>query len=317
MSYINTVLGPIHPNELGVTMDHDHIIWGPPGWEYDPDWWFNYPKVFAKCLADFIEYRQLGGKSMVDCSGIGFGRDIELYRMVSKYSGVHVIPCTGFWTGLGMSGYFLEKDIDYMEELFVQELTHGIGNTGVKAGIIKVGNSQTMFTDWEERQYRAAARAAKRVGCAVITHGVQLAIKQLEIFQSEKLDLSHVIVSHCYHSIDFERDKKIAGKGAWVSYDAWGILDVSVPNYYARPDEVRADILKALIEAGFINHILISADTNVFSLGWQRSSPYSGKSTMADVLRNAPRKLRRIGISEDIVWNKIMTENPRRALTIQ
>ena len=80
MSYINTVLGPIHPQELGATMAHDHILWGPPGWEYDPDWWFHYPKVFAKCLADFIEYRRLGGKAMVDCSGIGFGAAVIFFR---------------------------------------------------------------------------------------------------------------------------------------------------------------------------------------------------------------------------------------------
>ena len=253
---------------------------------------------------------------MVDCSGIGFGRDIELYRMISKYSGVHVIACTGFWTGLGMSGYFLDKGIDYMEDLFLREMTRGIGTTGVKAGIIKVGNSESTFTEWEERQYRAAARAAKRVGCAVITHGVPLALRQLEIFQSEGLDLSRVIVSHCYHTINPERDREVARRGAWISFDTWGVLDGSSPNEYAKPDEVRADILKSIIDDGFVKQVLISADINAFSLGWQRSSPYTGKSTMADVLRTAPKKLRRVGISEDLVWNQILTENPRKALTI-
>ena len=171
MSHVNTVTGAIHPDELGVTSCHEHIFWGPPGWEFDPEWWFHWPKVFTKCLADMAEWRDLSGKTIVEVSGIGLGRDIEFYRMLSRYSGVNVVLSTGFWAETGIYNYFLEKDIDYMEELFVRELTEGIGNTGARAGVIKVGNSIFKFTEIEERQYRAAARAAKRTGCAIVTHG--------------------------------------------------------------------------------------------------------------------------------------------------
>lgn len=318
MSYVNTILGPIHPDEMGVTSPHEHILWGPPGWEYDPEWWFHYPKVFAKCLGDLVEWRELGGKTIVDCSGIGLGRDVELYRMLSRYSGVHVLVSTGFWADGGIYNHFRAKDIDYMEELFVRELTQGIGNTGVKAGVIKVGNSVLEFTDLEERQYRAAARAAKRTGSAVITHGIWFAMHQLEIFQSEGLDLSRVIVSHCDDatSIDLERDKKMASMGAWVLYDHWGILDTWSWSHYAEADEIRADLLKGYLDAAGTERLLIGGDVNLFSLGWQRSNPYVGKSTMGDVIRWAPKKMRRVGISEDIFW-KVMTENPKKVLPIQ
>ena len=198
MSRVETVLGPIHPGEMGLAFPHEHILWGPPGWEYDPEWWFHQPRVYAKCLADLVDFREMGGKTTVDCSGIGMGRDIELYRMLSRHSGVHVVASTGFWAGLGLYNHFRDREnIDYMEELFVHELTQGIGNTGVKAGVIKVGNSFGGKTDLEERMHRAAARAAKRTGAAVITHGLTFAMELLDVFRSEKLDLSRVVVSHC------------------------------------------------------------------------------------------------------------------------
>ena len=320
MSYVETVLGPIHPSELGVTLPHDHIQWGPSGWEYNPEWWYHYPKVFAKLLADLVELRDFGGKiTEVDTSGIGLGRDINLYRMISKYSGVNIVAPTGFWCGNGVYNYFVDKDIDYMEALFLRELTEGIGDSGAKAGIIKIANSQKGFTKWEEYQYRAAARAAKRTGCAIITHGVHHVWKQVEIFNSEKLDLSRVIISHCADAtaIDLERDKQLARLGAWVLYDQWGALPAWYWAEYGGPDETKADFVKAMIDAGYIDRLLLSADMNSFCLGWRRSSPYVGSSTMADFLRSAPKKLRRVGISEDVFWGKIMTDNPREVIPIQ
>ncbi|MFH1031718.1 MAG: phosphotriesterase [Chloroflexota bacterium] len=316
MSYVNTALGPIHPDEMGVTATHEHILWGPPGWEYNPEWWFHYPKLFAKCLNDMNEYRELGGGTVVDCSGIGLGRDVEFCRLLSRHSGVHIVLATGFWAQGGVSSYFLGKDIDYLADLFVHELTVGIGNTGVKAGVIKVGHGHFSITEYEERLHRAAARAAKRTGCAIITHGAWLGLEELAIFKSEGLDLSQVIVSHCSDAsaIDLERDKKMAQMGAWANYDTFAIIPAWAITHYAMADEEKADLVKQFIDAGYIDRLLLSADVNLFSLGWSRSSPYVGKSTTADLLRYAPMKLRRIGISEDLFWKKIMTENPKQVI---
>ncbi|MFC1893619.1 hypothetical protein ACFLYR_06290 [Chloroflexota bacterium] len=319
MGYVNTALGPIHEDELGVAGAHEHILWGTPGWEFDPEWWFHYPKVFAKCVADMTEYRELGGNTIVEVSGMGLGRDVELYRMISKYSGVHVVLSTAFWADGGIYNYFRGKDIDYMEELFVREITQGIGDTDAKAGVIKVGNSIYEFTELEERLHRAAARAAKKTGCAIVTHGSQWQPWQLmDIFKSEGLDPSRVIHSHMQSAdaIDFERDKTLARMGSWVCYDDWAFLHTWSVNHYVEADEVRADLTKAMIDAGFANRLLLSSDCNLFSLGWQRSNPYVGKATMADMLRYAPGHLRRVGVSEDVFW-KIMTENPKQVIPIQ
>ncbi|MFC1894202.1 hypothetical protein ACFLYR_09375, partial [Chloroflexota bacterium] len=271
-----------------------------------------------KCLADLKEFRNLGGNTIVEVSGIGLGRDVELYRHLSRYSGVNIVLSTGFWADTGFYNHFRDKDIGFLEELFVRELTQSIGDTGVKAGVIKVANSIYGFTELEVRLYRAAARAAKRTGCAVVTHGVRVALKQLDILESEGLDPSRVIVSHCDSliSADIERDKAVARRGAWVVYDHWGNIPPWSPTHYCGADELAADQFKTLIDAGLTDRLLLATDVNLFSLGWMKSSPYVGKSTMSGLLRIAPGKLRRVGISESTFY-QIVIENPKNVVPIQ
>ncbi len=190
MPHVNTVLGTIHPEEMGTTAIHEHIMWGLPGWEHDPGFWYDIGKVFEKCYNELTDFRLLGGQTYVDCSGIGLGRDLDIYIKLASCTGLHIVASTGFWADGGIAPHFRTMDIDFFEELFVRELTQGMGHTSVKAGVIKVGNGTETFTKLEEAQYRAAARAAKRTGAAIITHGVSFALKQLEILTSERLDPS-------------------------------------------------------------------------------------------------------------------------------
>jgi phosphotriesterase-related protein len=51
MVRINTVLGPIDPESLGLTLAHEHIIAGYPGWACDPLVRpYNREKIVDVCL---------------------------------------------------------------------------------------------------------------------------------------------------------------------------------------------------------------------------------------------------------------------------
>jgi len=86
-----------------------------------------------------------------------------------------------------------------------------MGTTTVKAGVIKVGNSGDRFTSLEEMTYRAAARASKRTGAAIVTHGTQFARRQAEILLEEGADPARVIISHldAAYALDLTRDKEL------------------------------------------------------------------------------------------------------------
>lgn len=313
MAYVNTLLGRIHPEEMGITAIHEHIMWGPPGWEYDPGAWFDMTKVFEKSYNELIDFRLLGGRTYVDCSGIGLGRDLDIYVKLASTSGLNIVASTGFWGDDGISPHFRAKDIDYFEELFVRELTVGMGHTSIKAGVIKVGNSVNAFTKLEETTYRAAARAAKRTGAAVITHGVQFARKQLEVLLDEKLDPARIVISHLdsNRNIDLERDKEFARAGAYIGYDHVGIEDWC-RMFYGMPDERRIELVQAMLQAGFRDRLLISADSNCWGLGWGEVFLHN----VGHILRYFAPKMKQAGINQETI-NAILVENPKRVLPIQ
>jgi predicted metal-dependent phosphotriesterase family hydrolase len=315
MGYVNTVLGPIHCEELGITANHEHVMWGVPGWEYDPKWWFNVPKIFEKCYLDLTDFRQLGGRSYVDCSGIGLGRDVNFYTTLAACTGIQIVAATGFWADNGIYNYFRNKDVDYFEKLFFRELTEGMGQTRTKAGVIKVGNisrGAKDFSQLEIKEHQAAVRAARRAGVGIITHGIGQARRQVEVLESESVDPSRVVISHAdaLYSIDLERDQEFAKKGFYIGYDHIGIEEwSSMP--YAMPDEKRIDLVLKMLDAGFKDRIILSCDTNSWSLGWN-----TPKHTVGHLLRSFVPKLRSRGVSDKVI-NDILIENPKRFLTIQ
>src|SRR5438128_6944761 len=93
MAQVNTVLGPIHPKQLGMTSLHEHILFSTPGWEYSPEarQHFDAPRVFEKIYNDLLDFKAVGGVTVVDVSGIGIGRDIEFYVCLSRYTQVNIV----------------------------------------------------------------------------------------------------------------------------------------------------------------------------------------------------------------------------------
>lgn len=308
MAYVNTVLGTIHPDEMGITSIHEHIMWGPPGWEYNPGVWFDISKVFEKSYTELVDYRLLGGRTFVDCSGIGLGRDLDLYVKLASSSGINLVACTGFWSDDGIAPHFRTKDIDFFEELFVRELTQGMGHTLIKAGVIKVGNGLDEFTKLEDIEYRAAARAAKRTGSAIITHGINFALHQLDLFKEEGLNLSKIVVSHADEHLDMERDKEVARRGAYIAYDHVGV-EKWCRMFYARPDEERLEYVLAMLNAGFEDRVMIATDTNSKGLGWGETYLHNP----AHLLRYFVPKMKKAGIKDKTI-TKLLVENTRRVL---
>lgn len=315
MSKVYTVLGPIEPGEVGVCDMHEHVLWNTPGWEYSPEalQHLDRPTVFEKIKADLLDYKSLGGQTIVDVSGIGIGRDVQFYADLSRESGVHIVACTGFWAERKILTYFATRDVDYLTELFVHEVTRGMGTTEVRAGIIKVGTSRDEMTPLEERTFRAAARASKQTGVAVTTHGVNLAERQAELFLDEGTDPGRIVIGHLEDgtAIDIERDKRLGREGFYLGYDHIGILPEWSPMPYAIPDEQRADVVMAMIEAGFLEQIVLACDTNAWSVGLvHRGTP---ESTYAHLLRNWAPLLKSRGVSEAQI-NTMLVETPKKIL---
>src|SRR5437899_7794181 len=168
---INTVLGPCKPDDLGVTLMHEHLLIGWPGWETDtaaPP--FKRKETLKLCVDRMQELKTLGLRTFLDPCPIDLARDAEFMAEVAQAARVNIICATGLYKeDQGAPPYFkfraqFSDAVSEMTEAFVKELTEGIGSTGIKAGILKVATQAHKISAYEEMVLRAAARASKATG---------------------------------------------------------------------------------------------------------------------------------------------------------
>lgn len=314
MGVVNTVLGQIPTEQLGITAVHEHINFGQNGWSLESDFWHRPSEIIALAERHLGEYRRLGGRTYVDLTGIGNFRSIELYRIIARATGVNFIACTGFWTGMGTRPFFWDKPVEYLADLFIKEITVGIDDTGAKAGVIKVGVSYGGLSDMDKKIYAAAGRAAVATGVPILTHLSTEAMTQLDILEAQGLSPDRVVIGHADAGVDVDhaRDLQVAKRGAYVGIDNIGYeteKEPRVPWAQARHDRLRQ--LLDLLDAGYAHRVAVSADADVQPLGWV-SPPHS----VADLLGEFVPDLREEGVGDDTI-HQLLVANPAALLTMQ
>ncbi len=316
MPRINTVLGPVDAGEVGITALQEHLQIGLPGWERAPEVNYSRAEAFSRAAEALRRFKAAGGTCILDSSPIAMARDVELCRSLSRESGVQVAVCTGFWDDSGIPGhfapllravpgFFAAHDADYYGDLMFQELTQGVmarrlGRTDARAAAIKVGNGATGISEWEELIYRGAARAARKTGCVVYTSGVAQVWRQLEILREEGAPPDRVVVGHCDDPLDAERNLRLCRDGACVSFDRLGRDGAS--------DSQRAAAVKALVDAGHAQQVVVSCGSVAYPIAWPPSPqplPY--------LLEGFVPLLRQAGVDAAAIQT-ILVENPRRLL---
>jgi phosphotriesterase-related protein len=276
MTRVNTVLGSIPAAELGFVAIHEHVGYGMPGCELDPRWWKSpeqrYEETVPK-LRQFHENTQpWGGATFVDATGICNGRDIDYYRSLSAKTGVHIVASTGFVGGDTALPFFEHASVEYLTEQFVHEIAVGIGDTGAKAGIIKVGVSRGFkMKDLDKRIYRAAARASRITGAPIFTHLAVDSDPALAIFAEEGLPCHRVLFGHADDGVSQGRvnEAAILGAGGRLGFDTFGYdLELPDPPFWGRHRQERLDHFLGLLARGLVGQVLASADANCSPLGW-------------------------------------------------
>ena len=316
MSRVNTVLGPIAPEELGIVAIHEHIGYGMPGSELDTRWWKTPEVRYEETVPKLRKFHEYGGGTFVDVTGICNGRDIDYYKSLSAKTGVHIVACTGFVGGDTALPFFERADVDYLTRQFVHEITVGIGDTGSRAGVIKVGVSRGgKMTDLDKRIYRAAARAALDTGVPILTHLAIDAENAIAIFTEEGLPLHRVLFGHADDGVNAEktRDTWIAQQGGRVGFDTFGYeTELEDPPFWARPRRQRLDHFLRFLGAGHLDQALAGVDANCSPLGWPGVKGHTVNYLFEDLIPD----LREAGL-DDATITKLFVENPADFLTIQ
>lgn len=303
---IRTILGDINPEELGFTMGHEHILDDPSvGGFMDEDHRLN---DFDKGLEMVQIYINHGGNGIVEASTKHWGRNTRGMAEIAKLTGANIICCTGYLceSQVDMNKWIDGKSIDDLEKEMLDEILIGMDGTEHKAGWIKGGTSYCYISKREEMVLRAAARASKKTGVPVHTHTSigTMGLEQISIMEEEGLDLSHFCIAHVDRNPDYYYHKKMLDKGVYLEWDGPGKA-----KYYT--DEVRVELLKKLVAAGYEDRIMFSND-----MGKRSHHTVYGKGPGLLYIKEKflPRLLDEGFTQEQI--DKFMIGNPRRFYTM-
>jgi phosphotriesterase-related protein len=312
---VRTLTGDVAPDQLGRVLIHEHLCvdWGEMlGRPKVLD--FDYNEMVDRMVAKMEALHQVGIGAMVECTPIGCGRYVDLFKDVAGRSPVKIIASTGFfhesWCPIHPIGQAL--DIDAMTDLFAREVTEGMGDTLIKAGIIKCATGEGRISPKEEQILRASARAYKATGCPIITHTTNgMGLEQLDIFESEGVSPEELIVSH----IGFEEDpldysEQMLKRGANISFDRIGM-------HMFYDDDHWVNVVGNAINKGYIDQVMLSHDAAVFAHGLEEASDENVFDDYTYIPRVfLPKLQKEAGVTEKQI-SIIMENNPQRVLSFR
>jgi len=307
---VMTVSGPIPPDKLGVTLPHEHtglFLWHVPNrwdhWELTPD---------ELLIADELrEFRRRGGGAIVDLTPQGVGRDPERLRRLASRTGLHVVMGTGW---LSEAYYPAEaridrRSVDDLADALVVEVRDGVGETGIRPGIIgEIGVDKPWVSALEERVHRAAARAAMATGLAISTHALRSAagLAQLRIFEEEGVDPQRVVIGHADSYPVLDHYLAILERGANLEFDLIGQHDSGEEGASAR----LVELVVELLERGHVGQLLLSQDVS-----HNRALKANGGHGYAYLQQHFLPTLRTAAVGEGEIA-RMTVDNPRRILSV-
>jgi len=338
-----TVLGLVHPDDLGITLPHEHLLIDMGIWFVEPKEaelkkrafepvsienisWIMYNqynnldnlRLLDEDVAvnEAMLFKKEGGGTIVDVTSASFSRDLLSLKRISRATGLNVIIGSGHYvvSGAEMQSFDRRTEDELVEEI-VTDILVGASNTETRAGIIGEIGCSWPLQDREKKSLRASARAQKRTGAAITIHPGRHENSPMEIIKvldNAGADIDRVIMGHIDRTGFLPATiHEIAKTGCYLEYDIFGGNPFYPLHFgvFNRPcDRERIEQIMELIDKGYLKQILISQDTCLKS----KLVHYGGQG-YAHILRNIVPQMLARGMTEEHI-RTIMVENPSRFL---
>lgn len=334
---VMTVTGPVPAASLGVTLIHEHLL-------NDCRCWWHKPREPARArlacdpvhpgilgelrmdpfvnvsnctldderlaAAELLPARAEGAQTVVDPTCQGIGRDPHALRRIAGATGLNVVMGGGFYLQASHPDRVRHLSADGIADEIVAEAVAGVGDSGVRIGLIGEIGVSSDFTPDEQKSLRGAARAQARTGLPLMIHlpgWFRLGHRVLDIVQEEGADVSHTVLCHMNPSgHDIAYQASLAARGAFLGYDMIGMDFFYADQGVQCPsDEDNARAITALIGQGHLGRLLLSQDVFL-----KMMLTHYGGFGYAYLLRHFLPRLRRHGVTEADM-NRLMVGNPR------
>jgi phosphotriesterase-related protein len=284
-----SVEGPIPVADLGMTLMHEHILndcscwWNPPGpdrahladaevepsilWELRQDPFVSRRNIRlddeAPAIAELGLFTAEGGRTVVDPTCRGIGRNPAALRRISRATGLNIVMGAGYYLQASHPPELATMSAEAVADEIVAEAHDGID--GVRIGLIGEIGVSSDFTPDERKSLRGAAQAQRRTGLPLMVHlpgWFRLGREVLDIVEAEGADPARTVLCHMNPSHDdFDYQRSLAERGAFIEYDMIGMDYFYADQQVQCPDDDAAarGILR-LVEAGHGERVLLSQD---------------------------------------------------------
>ncbi len=292
---IITVNGPLDASELGLTLPHEHVFCDtspdyrepPPHIRQllsvldvdleapitlrslgflrrEPQWSVSNQVLdsYEDARDEFAIAMAVGIRGVIDCTPIGLGRRPEQSRRLAQELGLAIVGATGYYRQAFQPPDVFEMSVADLEERFLREVTEGMDDTTVRAGLIgELGTSGDEIRPNEERVLIAAGRVQRQTNVPVYVHTegrLHVVLRAIEVLTGEGADPTRI---HICHVNERPYWKDITDRGATVGLDCFGSTFSIDSELKMNPnDQVRIDALKVIFDAGLGDHALMSND---------------------------------------------------------
>ncbi len=340
-----TVLGPIEPAKVGVTLTHEHLFIDFRGVFQEPDTatgkklsrekitienlgWVRYNwnssldnlQVIDEdiTIREAGEFFRAGGSTIVDVTTIGLSRDPLALARVSRATGLNVVMGAGYYVGLTHSDWLKNARVDDVAESIIRDIETGPDGTGVRAGIIGEIGCSWPWAESEKKSLQAAVIAQKETGAPLLIHpgrNERAPIELLNAVAEWGGDLSRTVMGHIERTV-YDRGmlKELAQSGAYVNFDLFGHESSYYPfaaDTYMPADHERIEMVSYVMGLGKLDRVLLAHDI----CSKHRLKAYGGHGWDHLVARVVPR-MRKLGFTEEQL-RMVLVDNPTRMLTFK
>ncbi len=309
-----SVTGDVDPAELRWVYPHEHLL---VAWkEWNGETVASYPgnTEYARrqITAMLLELKALGVDALIDATPIGIGRDeayVRFAREVSATSGVRVFLSTGLYATAHWPPWAHEWSVGQLADLFTRDLEVGIGDTGVRACLLKAAIGTEITTE-DEKALTACAIAHRRTGATMQVHSIGARRELVGLLTGQGVDASRLYIAHVDMNTSEEEFVWLAERGVRLVTTNWDFP------HHMDQDEARR-LLKLLIASGHLDKILVSIDFGLsietrWCVGiWTWDNP--DRTSYAYLHTGVLPKLRAAGFTEAHL-EAIMRDNPLRML---
>lgn len=342
MSNAITVLGPVPATNLGLTLMHEHLL-------FDLMSFLALPRTkleqemtqqpvnssilgalrFNPCLVpdnlvqtdvllaieEVSAFSAVGGKTLVDPTNASIGRNPLALKKIAEATGLHIIMGSGFYHQIALDEAFSRRSVEDIASEIITDVSEGVGETGIRAGLIGEIGTSSPITKSEEKSLRAAAQAQAQTKAPLMIHldGWQReGHLVLDIIKAEGGDLTRTILCHMNPSWqDLAYQTSLADRGAYLEYDMFGIHHFYPPDR-ASPGELPAlETVAKLIDIGFENRLLLSQDVYLKMM----LKKYGGYG-YDHLFTNLPPYFEAVGITPANL-DKMLIDNPTKILAFE